>query len=225
MNSKYYKHPKYGNTYGLPINTPTGRCAWPHLIAPEPAPPAKPGEPQGAPRYAITIILPKAEKTVQEFLKAVDIMVKEMLVVYNQGQKAKLAIDSILNDGDNFDLEKYPYYRDSWILIARNAKLPSVVDGKKNLIPVEAISGGMFVRANVTPLLTGKGLSFKLEALQRVKDDNTRFAGASRAGSYVAMLPVVDDEGENTESTSEVVSAPLTAETPKNGKAKALAML
>lgn len=228
MNNKYYKHVKYGTVYGNPVITPTGRCAWPALVKPQEAPPAKPGEPQGAPRYGITIILPKAEKPVQEWNKAVSVMVKEMLVLFNEGRKAKLSIENILLDGDGFDLEKYPYYKDSWILTARNVKLPPIVDGKKSEIPVDAVMGGMFVRATVTPLLTGHGVSYKLEALQRVRDDNTRFAGANRAGGYLEMLPELTDEGETvSESTPEETPAVETpaAVHPKNGKAKALAML
>jgi hypothetical protein len=226
MNTKYYKHPKYGTVYGNAIVTPTGRCAWPALVKPQEAPPAKPGEPQGAPRYGVTIILPKADKAAQEWVKAVSIMVKEMLVSFNEGRKAKLSLDSVLLDGDGFDLEKYPYYKDSWILTARNVKLPNIVDGKKSELPADAIMGGMFVRATVTPLLTGHGVSYKLEALQRVRDDSTRFAGASRAGGYLDMIPIVADEGEAQATSDEtpLAAAPAT-DAPKNGKAKALAML
>lgn len=227
MNSKYYKHPKFGTTYGNAIVTPTGRCAWPALVKPQDAPPAKPGEQQGAPRYGVSIILPKADSQVQAWIKAVTVMVKEMLVIFNEGRKGKISIENVLVDGDTFDLEKYPYYKDSWILTARNVKYPPVVDGKKNEIPADAIAGGMFVRATVVPLLTGHGVSYKLENLQRVRDDNTRFAGASRAGGYLSMIPEVDEsETEAPQiAASEPEPIPTTSEAPKNGKAKALAML
>lgn len=222
MAKTFYKHPKYGTTYGDALVTPTARCAWPALVKPQDAPPAKPGEQQGAPRYGVTLILSKDDPAVQAWVKAVAAMVKEMLVLFNQGRKGKLSVETILQDGDGYDLEKYPYYKNSFILTARNTQLPPIVDGKKSELPADAIAGGMFVRATVTPLLTGSGVSYKLNALQRVRDDNVRFAGASRAGSYLDMIPVVEDEeGGNGVSPAETEPS----EAPKAGKAKALAML
>ncbi len=236
---QFYKHPQYGTVYGEALVTPTGRCAWPALVKPQDAPAAQPGQQQGAPRYGITIILPKGDKVVEAWIKGTAAMVKDMLVVFNDKRPAKMGIENVLQDGDDgkWDLEKYPYYKNSWLLTARNVQLPPVVDGQRNEIPVDAILGGMFVRATVTPLLTGHGISFKLNALQRVKDDDVRFGGANRAGSYVDMIPDVEAETEagTTEeaapsespadgSTAPVEVAPPVA-APKSGKAKALAML
>lgn len=219
MGTQYYKHPKYGIVYGDPTVTPTGRAAWPALVKPKEPPPPADGQQAGAPRYEVTIILPKSDEYVQKWIKAIAGMTDGMLKLFNQGRKAKIAVESVLKDGDEFDLEKYPYYKNSFVLIARNAKLPQLVDGKKQLIAADSITGGMFVRATVTPILTGWGLSYKLEALQLVKDDGTRFAGAARAASYTDMLPEVDS-GE-----VEVQAEEGPAEEEPTGKAKALALL
>lgn len=218
MGTQFYKHPKFGNVYGDVVLTPTGRCAWPALVKPKEPPPPADGQQAGAPRYEITIILPKTDSFVVQWEKAVTAMCKNMLTLFNQGRKGKLSVEEVLKDGDSFDLEKYPYYKDSYILTARNVKLPPVIDGKKQAIPVEQVLGGSFVRATVTPLLTGHGLSYKLEALQLVKDDGVRFAGSNRTGAMLDMIPEVeDDEVEAAEDTP--------AEPVKTGKSKALDLL
>ena len=43
----FYKHPKFGQVYGRPEVTPTGRCSWPTLVKPQDPPPPKPGEQPG----------------------------------------------------------------------------------------------------------------------------------------------------------------------------------
>lgn len=228
MATQFYRHATYGTTYGEPMLSPSARVAWPCLVTPREAPPAAPGQTQGGPRYEITFILPKKDKGVIAWKKAVEKMCAEMLPVFNAGRKGKLSVDEVLKDGDTFDAEKYPYYADSYLLVARNAKLPPIVDGRKELLPAEKVVGGMICRATVTPLLTGHGLSYKLEALQLVKDDEVRFAGASRAGALLDMIPAVEDEdGEPTEEAEaeEAAEEETPAAPVKTGKAKALALL
>lgn len=232
MTTQYYKHPEFGNVYGIPVLFPTCRCTWVKLVTPEEAPPAKPGQVQGAPRFSVTMLLPKEEKTTKEFIKVITAMVTEMLPLFNQGRKAKLNIDSILVDGDTQDTEKYPFYKGCWALIARNVNRPQIVDGKKSELPPEAIMGGMFVRGTITPLLTGHGVSYKLLAIMKVKDDEVRFGGAARAGSYIDMIPAVeDDTAEETTALAEEPETPAKGksgskpQTAEQGKAKALSML
>lgn len=227
-----YKHPKFGFVYGEAMVLPFGRCAWPSLVKPKDPPPPKEGEQPGQPRYEITYLLDKSDPKVQGWMAAIAKMGAEMLKLFNEGRKAKLSIEEYAKDGNSFDLEKYPYYKDQLVLVARNAKVPTFVDKKKKELSAEAIQGGMIVGGVVTPLITAHGMSYKLEVVQLWEDDGKRFAGSNRSGSYLDMIPEAADGEEKAaveeaaveDQTSEVAAAEVTA--PKaTGKAAALAML
>lgn len=218
---KYYKHPTFGHVYGLRQATPFGRCAWPSLIKPKDPPPPQPGQPPGTPRYELTIILPKTDAYAKEFVAKLDKEVQEMVDLFNKGRSAKISVDAPLKDGDTFDLEKYPYYKDSWILVGRNAKPISVVDGKKRDIDVKMIEGGNIVCGVVTPLITAHGVSYKLEVVQFVKDDGVKFAGTIAApDTYLSVLP-----DEPTEEPKEEAAKGNGKAESKSGKALAIDVL
>lgn len=218
---KYYKHPQYGHVYGQRLASPFGRAAWPALAKPKDPPPPQPGQQPGTPRYEVTILLQKKDKYVQEFITSLDVMVQEMVDLFNKGRSAKISVDAPLKDGDTFDLEKYPYYKDCWLLIGRNAKPISVVDGKKRDIDVKMVEGGNIVCGVVTPLITAHGVSYKLEILQYVKDDGVKFAGTVAApDTYLSVLP-----DEPTEEPKEEAAKGNGKAEPKSGKALALDVL
>ena len=123
--SRFYKHPEYQHVYGESMVTPVGRIAWTYLTKPKDAPPPKEGQTQGAPRYEATLIINKAAAV--DFINKVKAMTDEMLVEFNRGRSANLGECKLFGkygDGDTADLEKYPFYKDSLILVARNAKPP-----------------------------------------------------------------------------------------------------
>ena len=229
MKSKYYRHATYGTVYGESAPTPQGRLAWPSLVKPKDPPKSKEGA-MGQPRYEVSLILPKNNPKVATFLDYIKTETAEMLKLFNDGSKVKIAIDSFVQDGDNFDAEKYPYYVNSWVLVARNAKAPTIVDDAKGEVGPELIKGGMIGKLMVTPLITSHGLSYKLEVVQFLKDDGVRFAGGS-GRDMSALLSQLDDDDEA--ATPEVeVEAPKAAApvaeakaTAQKGKAAALARL
>lgn len=208
---KYYKHPKFGRVYGEALATPRGRACWISLVNPKDPPPPSAGQPPGKPRYEATILLQKDNAKVISFVKALHVMVQEMLVEYNQGNKAKLAIDSELYDGDAADLEKYPYYAGCWTLLARNEKQPEVVNSSKpkpQAIAKSGIIGGNLIRLIVTPHIGPTGVSFKLNIAQFVDDDGVRFGGGVR--DYSAMLvddEAVDEDDDGLEKEAKKISA------------------
>lgn len=218
--SKYYKHPQFGHVYGLRQATPFGRAAWPSLVKPKDPPPPLPNQPPGTPRYEVTILLKKDDKLVQEFVAKLDKEIKEMVDLFNKGRSAKISVDAPLKDGNTFDLEKYPYYKDCWILVGRNAKQISVVDGKKRDIECSMVEGGNIVCGVVTPLITAHGASYKLEIVQYVKDDGVKFAGAIAAPD--TYLSIVEDTP--TEEPAKGNGNGQASE-PKTGKALALEVL
>lgn len=230
---QYYKHPKYGHVYGEDIRTPTGRAAWPALVEPKEPPPPQPGQAKGAPRYECTLLLPKLDIDVIAFKALMQKMVDGMLARYNEGQKAKLSELTLFADGDSFDLEKYPYYAGNYIMVARNAEKPRVANTarpKPQLIADSAVQGGNKVRFVVTPLITAKGVSYKLLLVQYVEDDGTKFAGA-RPDPMRLLDEIpgddVTDEAAAVEAAKEVTvgEALDQAIEPKKGKQNALNLL
>lgn len=199
--NKYYKHPQYGHVYGDRLVTPFGRAAWPALAVPKDPPPPQPGQQPGQPRYELTVLLQKKDKETKAFIKVLKEMTGEMVALFNKGRSAKISVDEPLKDGNDFDMEKYPYYKDNFILVARNAKNVNVVDGKKRDIDVKMVEGGNIVCAVICPLVTAHGISYKLEIVQFVKDDGVKFAGSiAPADTY---LSIIDDKSEDEEEDEE----------------------
>src|SRR3972149_830527 len=100
----------------------------------------------------------------------------------------------VSKDGDGFDLEKYPYYENRFILVARNAKAVDIYSKDEEKIMPSEIIGGAEGRILVTPIITAKGVSFKLELVQFIKDDGTRYGGANRDLS--SFLTALDEDSK-----------------------------
>jgi hypothetical protein len=202
--NKYYKHPKYGHVYGDRGVTPFGRAAWPALITPKDPPPPQEGQQPGAPRFELVLLLKKTDLSVKKYKKHIESMKDEMVVLFNKGRSAKMSVEDVFQDGDEFDLEKYPYYKGNYILTARNAKDVNVVDGKKRDIDKNMVEGGNIVCLVVCPMITAHGISYKLEIVQYIKDDGVRFAGSiAPADTYLSIVDG-DDEAAEEEEDNEV---------------------
>jgi len=226
--SKYYKHPQFGHVYGGSLRSPIGRACWPSLITPKDPPPPQPGQPAGQPRFEVTVLLDKGTPETDAFIAQLEPMSNEMLALFNEKRAAPLGGVRLLQDGDTFDMEKYPYYKGKWVLCARNAKETKVYGRDKKEVGREKIVGGVKVVLVVTPMITAHGLSFKLETTQLVEDDGTRFGGGVRDMS--ALLdnldgpedapPVMNETGPATNGAP-AAEAPK----PKQGKKAAIDLL
>jgi len=191
--NKHYKHPQYGIVFcSEELNTPVGRGCWFSLVSPKDPPPPKPGEQPGKPRFEATILLEKDSPKVTLFLQEVAGLLGEMQDLYNEGEPAKLSIESFVKDGDTFDMEKYPYYKNQWVLVARNSSQPETYDVNAETIEPNAFIGGQKIRMRIQPLVTAKGASFKLKVIQLLADDGVRFAGGTR--DYKSLMSVLDDD-------------------------------
>lgn len=188
----YKKSLKYGQVYGDTIPTPVCRLVWPALKEPKAPPPPLPGQQQGLPRYEVGLLFPKnSQEHVAWFVK-VGTMLGEMLVEFNKGRGAKLASVDPAKDGDTFDMQKYPYYKDQYVLTARNTAAPTLIDGLKAPADPAIFTGGCLVRAVITPLITSAGATYKLMIAQFIKNDGVAFAsGVPSAASYIQMLDTV----------------------------------
>lgn len=201
MTTKHYKHPRHKHvTSNEDLDTPVGRFAWPSLVEPKAGMPLKDGT-AGAPRYEITLCIPKTSKKIDYFLQELERLKDELLEMYNDKNPAKLSEVALLKDGDETDLEKYPYNKDCWIMVARNSQDEfQVVDKDHNAIDPSMILGGMKGRLLIRPLVTAHGLSFKLDVVQLTLDDGVRFGGGVRnPARLLEALPPLDDDDEEVE--------------------------
>lgn len=224
------KHKTFGHVYSQEsYGTPQGRLVWLYLDKPKDPPKPKDGqESSSPPRYEATILLPKSDKAVKTFASLVEEVAGEMVELFNKGRSAKIAIEDVFKDGDSetFDKEKYPYYKGCWVLTARNAKNDfAVLNNKGESIEATKPVGGNVGALVILPMITSYGISYKLEAVQLIKDDGVKFGGGSRSiekiKNALKTLCTIDEDEEDTsvdeddteETTEEEVS-------PKSAKAK-----
>lgn len=214
---KYYRHPKFGRVYGNTLKTPIGRLCWPALSAPK----EDTFNGQTTSRYGCTILLPKEDGKSADFIEKLNNMLDEeggMLEIFNEHADVNISLSSdVLKDGDTFDMEKYPYYKGNYVLLARNEKPVPVygASGKDDILEPSVIVGGVLGRCIVTPHLGPSGVSFKLDAVQFWKDDGTKFGGAGRnLDAFLDAIEGVEDEYEESQEdmTPEI---PETYEEPR----------
>lgn len=217
--SRVSKSKNYGHVYGETVRTPAVRVAWPSLTKPKESPfKNEDGSQKTPPRYELTFLLPKDTKDTVAFLDNLESLKDEMVDAFNHKRPTKIQVDSLgVKDGDDFDLEKYPYYENHFVLIARNTAKPAVRGAKKDtVLEASEVQGGCLCWGYLTPLCTAHGISFKLEIVQLLKDDGQRFGGGRKAESlmedYESGVPdefkeEEEDEDEDTQEGSEEESA------------------
>lgn len=215
--SKFYKHPRFGHVYGDILATPIVRCAWPSLVTPKDPPPAKPGEAQGVAKYEVTLILdPKDEKHVA-FIKQVKEMTKAMTALYNDNNSAPLGVCAIGKDGNKLNAEdKYLYYEDKIVIAARNASKPVVYAFDMSVADASIIQGGNLVKAILTPIVSAKGVSYRLSKIRFIKDDGVKFGGGVSDSKMTAML----SDDEDIESNKELLEDEVVNETSSKQNSK-----
>ncbi len=216
MEENLYKHPAYGHVYGKRIKTPIGRIAWPALVTPkENTFPVPDGQTPPPPKYEVTFLIPKKSEQGALWLENIKTMKNQMVKMFNDGRKgAKIAVsdEDIVKDGDNMDAEKYPYYKDHWFIVAKNAKVPDVYNQDVESIEASVPVGGMKAVLIVKPICTSYGLSYQLLTLQLAKDDGVRFGGGQKdSKDLLSELNGGDEEVEIPEDEGNQTTLPLAA--------------
>lgn len=205
--SRYWKNPKYGQVYinDEALAVPTCRVSWVHLKAPKPPMKGDDGR-EGISKYEVTFVLRKDDPAVKTLNKAIQLMAKGMIEYFNKGNPAKLGSCDSFKDGDAFDHEKNPHYKDCWVLVARHKDQPSIistekVNGKYVKLDPSKILGGMKCKAIVSPLISAKGISYQLITVQLVEDDGVRYGGgAPNPDQYNKLF---DDGAEDSDDESD----------------------
>lgn len=216
--SKYYKHPQFGQVYlNEVVGTPVGRLVWPYFTEPRPPGPPKEGWAPQPPKHEGTLLLEKGVPENEAWIAEMTEESKAMLELFNKNNRAPLAQGlPVVRDGDDFDAEKYPYYKNKWIITAKNQHPPKFVDAKVQPIEPNAFLGGMEVRFSLTAMVSKGGFSYKLNSVQLVRDDGARYGGGTR--DFNAVFEACDGEAppsESAENSEQVVETPAPAQTTK----------
>lgn len=212
---KLYKHPQYGHVYGKRLKTSMGRIAWPALVKPkENSFPVPEGQTPPAPKFEVTFLFPKTSEQGILFFESMKTMKNEMVKLFNEGKKTKIAVDddSLLKDGDAQDELKYPYYKGMWYFIAKNAKMPPLYNKDVEEITADTVIGGMKAVLIVKPICTAHGISYQLLTVQLGKDDGVRWGGGQRDAKD--LLGELEEGSEDDEKQPEL---PV-SEKAKSGK-------
>lgn len=199
---KYGRSKKYNRVYGEAMKTPIGRFSWPYLTEP------KVGELNGKTisNYEVQLIIDKGDPELKDFQLHLQAMANEMLDIYNKYAPAKLAGVDVFKDGDQADLEKYPFYKNAYLILARNPEPVKILNSAKKEISADAISAGMKGRLVVLPHLGPTGVSYRMERVQLLEDDGVRFGGVRR--DYDSFLDAVEGEAGEPDSAPEAPEAP-----------------
>lgn len=192
MRSKMKKVNKMGSVFGEKMTTPTGRVSFPYVF--EKAASLEAGK-EG--KYEITLYIPKSED-ISKLRANLEKVAREAFGAKFQSLE-KLKHPPI-KDGDEKDPSDPAYGH--WIIRAKSAKRPVVVDASRSPIESkEAIYGGCFGRINITPasyaIPTGWGVTLYLNAVQKVKDGERFGGGGVSAEEVFEALSVDANEDDN----------------------------
>ena len=154
----------------------------------------------GAPKYSVSLIIPKSDTTTVEKIKTA------IRAAYDEGQsklkgnsKVVPALEDLrtpLRDGDK-DRKGDEAYKDSWFINANSSTKPGVVDADCNpILDTSELYSGIIGRASVTFYAYNsngnKGIACGLNNLQKLSD-GTPLGGRSRAEDDFGGLEEDDD--------------------------------
>lgn len=192
MRSKIKRVNSMGSVFGEKMTTPTGRVSFPYVFEK-----AKSLEAGKEGKYEITLYIPKSED-ISKLRANLEKVAKEAFGAKFQSLE-KLKHPPI-KDGDEKDPSDPAYGH--WIVRAKSAKRPVVVDGARS--PIEskdALYGGCYGRINITPasyaIPTGWGVTLYLNAVQKVKDGERFGGGGVSAEEVFEALSVDSNEDDN----------------------------
>lgn len=192
MRSSNRRKKKMSSVFGEKMTTPTGRVSFPYVFEK-----AKSLEAGKEGKYEITLYIPKSED-ISKLRANLEKVAREAFGAKFQSLE-KLKHPPI-KDGDDKDPSDPAYGH--WIVRAKSAKRPVVVDGARS--PIEskdALYGGCFGRINITPasyaIPTGWGVTLYLNAVQKVKDGERFGGGGVSAEEVFEALSVDSNEDDN----------------------------
>ena len=225
MTELKYSTNNFGGMYGEKFVTPVFRGAFVNL--------AKPNTKYERPSWGLNALFPKDDSAlpdnlkVTERLKTIQGVCNDLALEYFKWRfaidKPTMAFDAFVQELKNKmggrpmfrngDLKKYEGYPGCWYLVLTNKDINEIkLEGNRQ--PSE-FKPGMFMRAEVSPMIDHQGFSYQLNALRLVGDDGLRFIQKPEAGNLLAsvedaLADAMADEsiGQGFDSVSSVKSAP-----------------
>jgi hypothetical protein len=174
----------------LRVTTGKVRLSFPRLFEPHST------NPNDAPKYSTMVMIPKSDPETLKKLRAAEAEAAAEGKAW--GNRAPKNPVSVLHDGDEDDLERYPEREGHWIFSTRSSAeyKPGIVD--KNVEPIldrSEVYSGVYARVSVTAFTYDfqgkKGVSFGLNNVQILGGgENLSGSGAPASADFDA----VDDD-------------------------------
>lgn len=198
----YYKN-DYGNIFGNTFTTPVGRLQFVAL--------AEAKEFRGKAKLGATLLFDKA--TQDSWLPGFALIENDIagMIAQEYPDGAPAFKYPMLRDGDS---EKYNGFAGRWYIKASagvNDARIGVYDAAGKTIDPSLPVAGMLARAVVRVGLFDNGVSYKLVAVQLIKDDGVRFTGAPDPLNFLSDSPIVGYEGGDTFVAPAVVAPSMQA--------------
>lgn len=169
------------------------RLSFPYLFEPS-------VDDKGVAKYQATFLIPKDDKAnLDRMEKAVQEAIEDGKDKKFEGKVPTKFRNDPIRDGEERDGEEF---QDCMFISARNKNKPQVVDARVNpIIDQSEIYAGCYVNATVTAYAYnhtegGKGVTWSLGNVQKVKDGEPFGAGNIRAESEFEAFDTEDDDDE-----------------------------
>ena len=184
----------YANTK---IITPVGRASFPAVFVPR-------AFGDQAPKYALTLLLPKDDPAVEKWIKETKALCGNV-AKEKWGENMPKKLHSPFRDGDE---ESYGGYAGHWFIRASNDSKhrPQVVrklrNGTFEPLLEEDFYGGCYCIMSISVYAFDrpekKGVTFSLQNVMKVRDGEPFGAGASKPADDFAEAPITDEGGAGT---------------------------
>lgn len=182
------------------VTTGVVRASFVHVFEPQPpSPQTLRSNPNAKGKFGITLLIPKSDKKTLDALYAAEKEAQEI------GKNSKFNgsippnVATLIRDGDeDQDTDKYPEFAGNMFMNVRSDRKPVVVDQnvQEVLDPTEVYSG-CWVKASINAYPYNfegkKGISFGLNAIQKVRDDEA--FSTVKIDANEEFTPISDDGG------------------------------
>lgn len=148
--------------------------------------------------FRTSVLIPKKDKAlVKQINEAID-EAKEYGKTAKWGGKIPRNLKIAFQDGDETDLDRYPENEGHWLLNARSKKKVGLVDrDRQPILDASDVYSGCWAHVSVTSFAynnESKGVSFFLNNIMKVRDDESFGGGSSSPDEDFADVEVDEDD-------------------------------
>jgi len=167
----------------LRVTTGKVRLCFPHLFEPYAY------DPEDEPKYSAQLLIPKSDRETLEKLRKAEAEAATEAKAW--GGKAPKSWTSIISDGDQADLERFPEREGNWVMsVNANKKFaPQVVDRNvQAILDQTEVYSGVYARVSVTAFTFDfngkKGVGFALGNVQILGGGSNLGGGAPASADF-----------------------------------------